>query len=1180
MQDEYGDDCVVFRKLVRDKIPDIIKKEGKTPFAAELKGEAFKQALGRKILEEAGELFAQWTSGNADGVLNESADVLEITLAALKHYGFSLDDLVAVRSRRLEELGGFEKKLLLESTGSALDGGICFCETPTMVFSPTSKNRLIDLIDAELNRSEAAWIASAFYSPGITNLLVSSFERFMRCGGSLYILLSTMGNIVRPEYFTHLKQFVPGANLKVYHPPGLSFDQNPPHFHVKTYLFRHRAGTGSMLIGSSNFSEAGFTKNIEWNYFSQGEINLPFDGLPPFAAALNEFERCWSDESVEVTDTFIEGYRKRWEPVSAFKPSVQWEIIRDEKTEIFDEQRPWGSPGIEPNDAQKEALDNLASMRAQGLGKAAVIAATGVGKTFLAAFDFKASGSNRLLYIAHRGNILVQALNSYRVVSGDPSFGEILGRGDCLVNRDASVFAMIQTLSKTGQIKKFRPDDFDYVVMDEFHHSEAATYRRVLDYFKPSFLLGLTATPERMDGRDVLKHCDYNIGYEVRILEAVDRGWLVPFQYFAIYDETDYRRIRWRGTRYDEEELDNALIDDTRTEIVARNLKKFLPAKGKIKALAFCNSVAHAKFTAQQLTKNHGIEAVDLTGLASDDKRQEAIGRLQEEADSLQVICTVDVFNEGVDIPEVTHVLFIRPTQSFTVFLQQLGRGLRKTAGKEFLVAIDFVGNFRKAHVAPLALCGYTSAQEYAEDYLVSKKIQPWAQLPKGCHISRDLEVKRIWDEEIRKIIRDQLSPEDRLKALYLEIKTNLDGQAPSLMDFYAAGCDIDPYIFIRQFGNWLRTKKSCGNDLTHYEKWLLGSPGEAFLEHIEKELHSVKSYKMAVLKTLLALPGTEWDIADIARGFLDYFLKHTEKMFDYDDLYKSSAPRTFPLSKAIAKIKQMPLHFLSNTEKDYFILDKEAGTFRLKQEIHTYWQDDKYRSFIADRVEFALARYFRTRTQRQTVYFDPKVLERGFPLDAMLAKAVLGNEKLGPGESHRIRLILGKDRLDAHIKRSGNGKDYEIVYEPESKISEKLSAWLTPMPKKGDKAFHLYLDREGLRIEAVEAAVDLRGIVVKIPYAAKEDSGYTAQFRRLFAGEREAASWEMTFDKPGYSGEMDIEILDGNHFHAWTGRRYEDETRFPARIKAAATALHAEGFRGEYHMESRGQKALVKKSI
>ena len=554
-----------------------------------------------------------------------------------------------------------------------------------------------------------------------------------------------------------MKEFVPGADLKVFHPPKLPFDQSPPDFHVKIYLFRRHSGTGTMLIGSSNFTEAGFTKNIEWNYFTPGEINLSFDKFSPFQAALNEFDRYWNNAAVEVTEDFIAGYKERWQPAFGLPAQNRWHIPEEKNHEIFDAQKTWGSSIIMPNDAQEEALENLVQMRDQGIDKVAVIAATGVGKTYLAAFDFQYSNSKRLLYIAHRENILRKSIDSFRNVLNDDIFGEILVSGNTISNGNNGVFAMIQTLSRAAHLRMFDSDEFDYIVMDEFHHSEAATYRRVLNYFQPKFFLGLTATPERMDGRDVLAHCDYNIGYEVRILEAVDRGWLVPFQYFAIYDETDYSKITWRGTRYDEEELDKALIDDTRTEIVARNLKKYLPSQGKIKALAFCSSIAHAKYTAKRLTQDNGIESISLVGLSKESERQTAIDRLSSEDDPLEVICSVDIFNEGIDIPEVTHVLFLRPTQSFTIFLQQLGRGLRKVPGKDFLVAIDFVGNFRKAHVAPLALAGYTSMQAFTEDYLTARQICPWQQLPQGCYLSQDLEVQQIWDEEIRKIIKEQL---------------------------------------------------------------------------------------------------------------------------------------------------------------------------------------------------------------------------------------------------------------------------------------------------------------------------------------------------------------------------------------------------------------------------------------
>ena len=1167
---------IIYRKLVRDKIPEIIKKHSKLPFTRKIEGKAYHTAVGQKILEEAYELFSKWVKEDTNGVLKESADMLEIILAALKEHGYELNDLLKERLDRIKERGSFKKRIFLENVGAISTDDLKSYRTPTMIFSPHSENQLIDLINAEFSQSESAWIVSAFYTPGITNLLISSFEQFIESGGILKILLSTMGNITRPEYFIHLKTFVPGAHLKVFHPPGLPFDKSPPDFHVKIYLFRRRSGEGTMLIGSSNFTEAGFVKNIEWNYFTPGEINLPFEDISPFQTALDEFDRYWNNASVEITEDFIDGYKQRWQPVFGFHPQTKWPILEEDKKEIFEEQKIWGFPEITPNDAQKEALENLSMMRSQGVNKAAIIAATGVGKTYLAAFDFKQNDSQRLLYIAQRENILRKSIDSFRNVLGNTRFGEILGGGKLLHQGSNGVFAMIQTLSKAAHMSKFDPEEFDYIVMDEFHHSEATTYRRVLNYFKPRFLLGLTATPERMDGRDVLAHCDYNIGYEVRILEAVDRGWLAPFQYFAVYDETDYSQIAWHGVRYDETELDKALINDTRTEIVARNLKKYLPSKGKIKTLAFCSSVAHAKYTAKCLTHDHGIESVSLVGLSTEDERQTAIDRLGSEDDKLEVICSVDIFNEGIDIPELTHVLFLRPTQSFTIFLQQLGRGLRKAHGKDFLVAIDFVGNFRKAHVAPLALSGYTSMQAYIEDYLTLRDAKPWQQLPQGCYLSKDLEVQRIWDEEIRKIIKEQLSPEERLKALFIEIKSDLDDRSPFLMDFFASTYDVDPYVFIKQFGNWIRAKHYCEEGLTGYEERLLGTIGEAFLQHIEKELNPVKSYKMVVLKTLLEMPNTNWQIEDIAKGFLGYYLKHRDKIFDYDDLAKASDPGAFALSRVVTKLKQMPLHFLSNTKDDYFILDKDNDKFSLKPDIYDYWTNENYKALLRDRIDFALSRYFQRRSLRQAVYYDPVMINEELPMEPHFAKAFLGEDPILPGGSKRIKLILGNENFNVNIKRSDNGKKYAVSYGVGNNIKERLSGFLIPVPEKGAKIFYLYNENGALRLEAVRKTADLRGILLDIKYAAKKNSGYTAQFRRILDEEPESGSWRMVFEKGGYEGDMDVDIRDGNSFLAWTGSRYKDKTRFPARIKAAATALFAEGFRGEFHITAKEKKVSI----
>jgi len=1049
---------ITHRKLVRDRIPEIIRKHGKEPVTRILGKEEFRKAVGDKILEEAYELYCQWKKGDGEGILRESADVLEVILTALELQGSDMKDLITEREKRAGERGGFRKKIFLENVGGTSSETYPFQDDPALIFSPVQKNRLVSLIKSELARSEKAWIASAFYSPGITNLLVSDFIRFTEDGGELRLLLSTMGNVIRPEYFTHLSEFVPGIRLRVFHPPAIPFDHAPPDFHLKAYLFRQRNGVGSLLIGSSNFTEAGFDRNIEWNYYSHGEVNLPFNAESPFEAAVTEFERYWNDESAEVTGDFLNGYEKRW---------AEWQISNPPARKAFEEMKTWGGTGIEPNEAQKEALENLEQMRRQGVGKASVVAATGVGKTYLTAFDFKQSGCKRLLFIAHRENILHKAMQSFREVLNNDDFGTILGGGNVFQEERPGVFAMVQTLSRKAHLEKFSPHDFDYVVVDEFHHSEAASYKKIFGYFKPEFFLGLTATPERMDGRDVLALCDYNVAYEVRLLDAVNRGWLVPFQYYAVYDKTDYKKITWRGTHYDEQELTQALANDTRTAIVAHNLKKFLPSSGKIKSLAFCSSIAHARYTAKKLMEDHQVDAVALVGETPEHERDMAIKRLQDERDPLEVICTVDIFNEGIDIPDLTHVLLLRPTQSFTVFLQQLGRGLRLALGKEFLVVIDFVGNFRKAHVAPMALTGCTSVEQFCKSYKGNRKGRIGDLLPEGCFLDADVEVQRIWDDELKRII-GQMSPDDRLKLLYLDIRNDLGDKSPTLTDFLANTYDVDPHIFIKHFGGWLRARAACEEELPEQEMRLLNTPGESFLKYVETGLSPSRSYKMVVLMAVLDLPGTSWDVGDIARGFLDYFLEHKDRISDYDALAKFDDPGEFPVSRVVSHVKGMPLRYLSNTDKDCFLFDRDKGIFSLKPEFHEYWNDGFFKGLVRERAEFLIARYFQRRGLRQVVYFTPSVLKEGFAVDRGFAEKFLEKKPLSPGKKRKITLGLDNLKFKAVIRCSDSGKEYWVEYLAGSDILGLLVEQLDPLPKNGEKAFSLLVKNEGLWIEKI----------------------------------------------------------------------------------------------------------------
>jgi len=957
------ENIIFYGKLIRDGIPEIIQADGKKYFSRKIEGSELKDAIGYKILEETYELFEEWKKQDKDGILKESADLLEIVLSGLSQYGIGLEELLEKRMQRQRSRGGFEKGIFLESVGGEIESNRdALTKGPGLIFNPIEKNRLLDIIRSEFIKSDSVKIASAFYSPGVLNILIASFEQFINKGGRLKILLSTMGNITKPEYLSHLSRNVPGVEVKVFHPQGFSYDQAPPNFHPKIWLFQHQNQMGSMIIGSSNFTEAGFTRNVEWNYYSTGEVNLPFLPASPFQSGLEMFDHYWQKESVEITDEFLNGYRKRFN--AAASPPKNWV----QPGHVFDKVTDWGaddsvddsvSPNVEANGAQKEAIKNLSDMRSHGIQKAAVIAATGIGKTFLSAFDFLQSGSGRLLFIAHRENILMQARQSYRSVLGNSHFGVLLSGSEKIDNmNNPGVFAMIQTLMKPEHHRQFVPDHFDYIVMDEFHHAQAAGYRAVLNYFKPKFFLGLTATPERMDGRDVLKLCDYNVAYELRLLDAVGKGWLTPFQYFAVYDKTDYEQIKWTGTRYDENALTAALNNAARIEIVAHNLQKYLPSWGKIKAIAFCSSIAHADYTARQLSEKHQIPAIALTGSHSNQERTVAIRRLQNEQDNLQIICTVDIFNEGIDIPELSHVLLLRPTQSFTVFLQQLGRGLRRAADKEYLVVIDFVGNFKKVHVAPLALAGYNSTEAFRNSSKETSLNFILKQLPDNCYLNPDIEVQRIWDREIKQLMAPATT-EARLKSLYLEIKDNLGISDPSILDVMINTCDVDPFMFIRHFKGWLRVRKFCEENFSTYENELIDTPGESFLYYIETSLNPTKSYKMVVLSIILKLPGTIWSVKTIAEHFLNFFLENNDKRWDYKALYEAKDPLNFNLNSVISHLERMPLHFLSNYDKDYFILDKTANTFALKEEIRPYWENFFFRELTIDRVDFLLARYF-----------------------------------------------------------------------------------------------------------------------------------------------------------------------------------------------------------------------------
>ncbi|MCF7941999.1 MAG: DEAD/DEAH box helicase family protein [Spirochaetia bacterium] len=843
---------------------------------------------------------------------------------------------------------------------AAEDPGEAAYRSQPRLLTERSRYSFLDVLREELSNSSEAYFSTAFCSSAVINLLVRPLEALKHSGGELKVLTSCMNHVNDPGDLLHLQQLIGTGSVHIYDPDsdgtGLSDSMRPPPFHVKAYLFEHHDGTRGMIIGSSNLTVSGALKNIEWNYYSNTEITVPLEHAwqSMFDEAKLLFCRYWEQESFQVTEAFVHAYRDIWK-------EQQHRRVRQAASAASSGS---ADPVIEPRDGQLQPLESLKRLREQSVTRAAVIAATGLGKTYLSAFDAKYSGAKTILFIAHREQILIQAQQAYTAVFGSAMRCVLIAGGSSLeqkladLERGDIIFGTIQSLSKEYLLTALALKRFDYVVIDEFHHAASKSYQRLIDQLDPGFLLGMTATPDRMDGRDILSICDYNIACDIRLFDAIDNHWLTPFQYYGIFDETDYSQIAWTGTGYDEASLASHLSHDTRVQLVLQNLRKYLPYAGKIKALAFCANIGHAQYMAQQLSAC-GMPSVCISGMDSQSERTRVLRDLADDANELSVICSVDVFNEGVDIPELSHILLLRPTQSSTVLLQQIGRGLRLVEGKEFVVVLDLIGNYRKNYLPAMVLSGTRELQELSTGCTAFR-------LPALCHADIDSRVVEIWREEISRTLR-AADPRGFLRDCYLEqyrAAAREIGRPLQCMDlfmdeelreFSMKGC-------IAAFGSFLRFKDQVP-DLDPYERQLLHTPGEAFLQHLERSLKPSRTYKMVVLLSLLALPvGTcSWTIEAIARQFLEFYLQHPIYQADYSALAGYGGnKRDFPLKAVRSHLIRMPLKFLSNGDHDCFVLDTAAKSFSLREQYVPYWQDAAFRALAADRVMYVLTSYKR----------------------------------------------------------------------------------------------------------------------------------------------------------------------------------------------------------------------------
>ncbi|WP_066014546.1 DUF3427 domain-containing protein [Endozoicomonas atrinae] len=657
----------------------------------------------------------------------------------------------------------------------------------------TAKSNFFKNLKFELQTSDHFHFMVSFIRSSGLQLLLSPLEYFRQRGKKGRILTSVYMNITEPSALRKLIE-QPHIETRVYSAGRESF-------HTKAYLFERQTHTNSCaLIGSSNISHAALKSGEEWN------VKIPRSSSSNiYDQAITRFESLWdSEDSVPLTDSFIERYE-------AYLSEHAAEEVKTKSTFDFLKQsqlpKKHHTPlSISPNKMQLQALDNLALSRQKGESRAVAIAATGTGKTFLAAFDAHQCNAKQVLFIAHRDELLEGAIEAFSTVFGTRALcGKFTGKSK--ETDKQFIFSTVQTLFRDSNLQQFSPDTFDYMVVDEFHHAQAGTYQKIINYFTPRFLLGMTATPERMDGRDVLKLCNYNIVCDIRLKEALSLDLLAPFHYFGVADETvDYDQIeKQAGGQFIEAKLVNKLNTPERVNYIIEQIRKFSFHGQRRCILGFCVNRAHAEFMSRSFNER-GINSTVLTGLSDPQKRQREIKNLQDITHPLEAIFTVDIFNEGVDIPQVNLLLFLRPTESSTIFIQQLGRGLRKAEGKEYVTVLDFIGNYQNSYMVPLALSGESGRRDFDKETLKRAVTNEFADLPAGCYVELDEVAK---EKIISKLDSIRLDRAEYLKQLYIQFKKDL-GVSPELMDFYTSENAPNPNFFFSKFGSLFNTKNQC----------------------------------------------------------------------------------------------------------------------------------------------------------------------------------------------------------------------------------------------------------------------------------------------------------------------------------------------------------------------------------
>ena len=809
-------------------------------------------------------------------------------------------------------------------------------ESTDVMTGDRNRNRFLYYqLKMSMLKSDKIDIIVSFLMESGVRMILNDLKAALERGVQIRILTGNYLGITQPSALYLIKRELGNSvDLRFYSDKKRSF-------HPKSYIF-HYENMGEIYIGSSNISRSALTSGIEWNY----RFNS-LDDEKNFILFYDTFVDLFQNHSIVIDDEELTRYSKNWHKPAVYKDLAKYDNLEDSTDTKIEKL-------FQPRGAQIEALYALEDSRREGAVKGLVQAATGVGKTYLAAFD--SARYERVLFVAHREEILKQAALSFKNVRCSDDYGFFNGKQKDIGK--SVIFASVATLGRNEYLTEefFAQDYFDYLVIDEFHHAVNEQYQRIVNYFKPKFLLGLTATPERMDCKNIYEICDYNVPYEISLKEAINKGMLVPFHYYGIYDETDYSSLHLVKGRYDEKELNETYIGNIkRYDLIYKYYMKYRSKR----ALGFCCSRQHAEEMAKEFCKR-GIEAVavysNADGAFSED-RDKAIEKLKKQ--EIKMIFSVDMFNEGVDIAALDMVMFLRPTESPIVFLQQLGRGLRISKGKEYLNVLDFIGNYEKAGRAPLLLSGgkdlgEKSACNYAD-----------IEYPDDCIVDFDMRLIDLFKELEKK----SLSVKERIKQEFYRVKELLDGKVPSRIELFTyMDDDIYQYCMKHAKENPFRRYMEFLNEMHELsvdEEVIYSGIGREFLSLIETT-DMQKVYKMPILYSFyndgdIRLAVKDEDVLAAWKTFFDNGTNWKDFAADasYAD-YKAMTDK-----QHLSKAKSMPIKFLKASGKGFFI-EKDGYAIAIRDDLEEIIRNDAFKKHMKDILEYRTMDYYRRRYEEK----------------------------------------------------------------------------------------------------------------------------------------------------------------------------------------------------------------------